>query len=909
MLDIKSLLGLDLNTAPDRQYPLGVQLNQVLLWLMALFISLLGVTYLLGLVEIPDPRAFIVLPAVIVVAWWHNKLAQGGHYKIISVAMISLLLLAMVTAFINGYPSAALAPIYMLALMANYRGRYRLLAPYILLGVHATLINIGPVPGAYEYQLRIFLMSLVMVYPLHLLFEAQNFDEALKRNAFRGVCFGVAGALFALVCSDLLTLGSLRTAPQIIPGALFFVAMGHYYGHLLVRVKNAKVLIVVAIVLLFANAVTANGILPATLIPMGALVFCLLLSSFNALMLSLALTLVVSLGIYTTTPTDFELTSLAFRLFGAAAIYSLLLKVLFKQLETEAGLPTVPLIALLKVLPLSLAATAGVAVLMFDGFHVEQMQEFLTDQINLHTAKEVIGLILTALLFTWGFGSFWIRSYQLDKSNQQSKKLLVELELALRAGEISVYELDVESGDALFLAGYHPILQVGDHINVKEYAYRVASPTDAQMILRTFSGEKSECLFAARYTPNEKPRWSRIVTGSFYEVDGRRKNLYIRSDVTELQESISSMRRSNERQRDLFAVIGHELRTPVASVDMLINDNEMSDTDKLSNIREINQGLLNILDDMRTVVTPERAQSAEFVVGNPGKVVTRALTPLTPLLTERGITAEVSVSAALEHSFRYREQALRQLVTNLVKNAALHSGGTTLWVGLSEAQNETGLVTATLRVADNGKGIPGADLDLVFAAFGRGDTQSEGSGLGLYISRELARRLGGELSYQPSPHGGAKFSVTFPLEPVEPDQNAQEPAAEAIPSNLDGLRILVAEDDGMLRMLTEKALSKHGAMVTLAEDGAKAFEAYHRSQFDLVLTDLMMPNMSGEALTRALRERGETLPIIAVTAAVIGEETDRLQAAGVDRVISKPISVEKLAMALSDIALGKDKTA
>ena len=71
----------------------------------------------------------------------------------------------------------------------------------------------------------------------------------------------------------------------------------------------------------------------------------------------------------------------------------------------------------------------------------------------------------------------------------------------------------------------------------------------------------------------------------------------------------------------------------------------------------------------------------------------------------------------------------------------------------------------------------------------------------------------------------------------------------------------------------------------------------------------MMPNMSGEALTRALRARGETLPIIAVTAAVIGEETDRLQAAGIDRVISKPISVEKLAMALSDIALGKNKTA
>lgn len=902
MFNVPVFESLTLPKASERQYLLGAQVTQLLLWLIFGFTALLVLLHLGEIFPLSN-NAMLGFPLLVfATALIHRKLVELGRFKVIGPAVLLLLGLGLTTVLSTGYLSAPISPVFMLLLMANYRGRYRLLAPYLFLGVHASLIHLGHQPGAYEYQYRIFLLAAGMVYPLHLLFEVEHFDARLKAKLFRVTCYGVATSMFALAIIDRYALGSFATALQLLPAVLFAAAIGHFFEPFTKRAKNTPTVVVVATILLLVNAITANGMLTATLFPMALLQFFLLLSSFNALMLSLSLTLISILGLFTTAPTDFDLLPLAFRLIAAAAIFSLALKALFIYREIEAGLPTVPLSALIKVLPLSFAATVGVSVLLFDGFQPTQSAEFWAGEFDLHNAAEFLGLILTALLFIWGFGSFWLSSFDLDKLNQQSSKLLTELELALSAGGISVYELDVDSGTSTLLAGHHPVLKVGDQINAFEYADRVAIPADAEVIKKTLTNEKTECQFPARYQPNSKPRWSRLVTGSFYEVDGRLKNLYIRSDVTELQESLASMRLSNERQRDLFAVIGHELRTPVASVAMIVNDKAMSDQEKLSNITEISRGLLNILDDMRTVVAPERAKSAEYVVGNPSKVVERALTPLMTVLKERGFKAELAISSALDSTFRYREQALRQLVTNLVKNAALHSGGSTIWVEFSATQTETEVLSTTLSIEDDGTGIAEADLDKLFSAFGRGDTQSEGTGLGLFIARELARKLGGELSYQSSAHGGARFSLSFPLEASSADVN--EPAQAPTLTTLDGMRILVAEDDGMLRMLTEKALTKQGARVTVTVDGAKALDAFSEGAFDLVLTDLMMPNMDGEALTCALREQGATLPIIAVTAAVIGEETDRLLEAGVDRVISKPISVEKLAQLLSELHEG-----
>ena len=99
----------------------------------------------------------------------------------------------------------------------------------------------------------------------------------------------------------------------------------------------------------------------------------------------------------------------------------------------------------------------------------------------------------------------------------------------------------------------------------------------------------------------------------------------------------------------------------------------------------------------------------------------------------------------------------------------------------------------------------------------------------------------------------------------------------------------------MLRAMTQRILEKRGARVSAFEDGQKALGAYGANEFDLVITDLMMPNLDGLGLVKGIREQGGATPIVAVTAAVIGNETQQLQNAGTNHVMPKPIKPDELA--------------
>lgn len=362
----------------------------------------------------------------------------------------------------------------------------------------------------------------------------------------------------------------------------------------------------------------------------------------------------------------------------------------------------------------------------------------------------------------------------------------------------------------------------------------------------------------------------------------------------------SELRLSQERQRELFAVVGHELRTPVASIEMVIKDEDVSAEEKVATIEEITHNLLSVLEDMRTVVSPERAKDSREVYANPADVVRRAVSPLTQLLLRSGMSLELKVPIGIEIQYLFSDQALRQLVTNLVKNAAIHSHGSRVLVSLSlETASHSGdPCQAMLKVEDDGRGIPESLVSTMFEAFRRGPTRANGSGLGLFIAQGLAEELGGVIEYEPSALGGACFTVRFSLTTESDLQQAQ---AQAQNVTLDGLRILVVEDEPMLRLLSEKMLTKQGAKVTSCENGLSALNAFDSTEFDLVLTDLMMPEMDGYSLTAAIRKTGANTPIIAVTAAVVGEETDEALLVGADSFISKPISPQKVIEVMNKI--------
>lgn len=350
-----------------------------------------------------------------------------------------------------------------------------------------------------------------------------------------------------------------------------------------------------------------------------------------------------------------------------------------------------------------------------------------------------------------------------------------------------------------------------------------------------------------------------------------------------------------ERQRQMFAVIGHELRTPVASLNMLLGQTPESgctEQDK-TQLRQISEHCLRVLDDLRFVVDPNQAKTVDIKAQPVSDVVRSVVHSLSPLLAEFKQHCNVRVDG-LHRRVKHNSKAVRQIVTNLIKNAVLHSGATQIGVeGFCEVKEN--LAEITVCVSDDGCGVDSELQDKIWEAFSRGETDSDGTGLGLYISSELAKQIGGTLEYKEAVEGGSRFTLSFDAEVCD-DVVPAPVETQTDLSVISNKRILLAEDNETIRLITEKILTAAGALVTSACDGKSALQCYveDRQKFDLIFTDIMMPEMNGYELTTALRLDGCKLPILGITAATIGEEQKRLLEAGADRVLSKPISLKAL---------------
>lgn len=402
-------------------------------------------------------------------------------------------------------------------------------------------------------------------------------------------------------------------------------------------------------------------------------------------------------------------------------------------------------------------------------------------------------------------------------------------------------------------------------------------------------------------------RWIRAHATQYLDIQGNPEILAVFYDINEAKQNIQELIDSRERQSRLFAIIGHELRTPIATIQMMLDEQKVYDLEPFGKqLHQTMQHTLSVLDDLRAVTQPQqqKAQESPAVVYD---LLEQTLGSLQTLLQTKGIRAHFLTDTRVQALCLFDRQALRQMVTNLLKNSALHSGATDLWLSAEATEIRDSRLAVTISIADNGMGIPADKIEQLFEAFTRGNTEADGTGLGLHICRNMAQQLGGTLTYQSSPQGGAMFifNGSFNLAPQLKELDSQ--SGEAIKVNstpLKGKKILYAEDQKTLQLLTLTLLKKQGAEVVVADDGVHALELYQSNQpFDLVLTDIMMPRLDGNGLTRALRERGYQGQIVGLTAATIGLETDALIESGADIALSKPVDIKMLVNLMNDPAV------
>ncbi len=359
----------------------------------------------------------------------------------------------------------------------------------------------------------------------------------------------------------------------------------------------------------------------------------------------------------------------------------------------------------------------------------------------------------------------------------------------------------------------------------------------------------------------------------------------------ELQQALKLSEQSKQREADVFAILGHEIRTPVSIIMMEL---ENRDSINLNLIRANVEHTLSLIDDMSLVARAGSGRDLNIDSVDLAELFSGLVTSYRQNAYADGIRLVDQIDVG-EARVKSSEKALRQIISNLMRNAITHSACKTLTVSADLQPINSSTARLTVSVADDGKGINPELQSQVFESFTRGDSQTEGTGIGLSVCNELVTNLGGQLVLESDGKTGSCFSFTLTLGIEETDDSLSTPEPLKLESSLlEGVSVLVVEDNLTIQLLTKKMFESKGASVVTASNGDEGLQKTKLHSFDLILSDLMMPVMDGAEMIKILRSMDVDALVVGVTAATIGGERDQLIKAGADLVLAKPLKIDSI---------------
>ncbi len=437
-------------------------------------------------------------------------------------------------------------------------------------------------------------------------------------------------------------------------------------------------------------------------------------------------------------------------------------------------------------------------------------------------------------------------------------------------------------------------------------------------------------------------------------IEAEKKNQEVEQSKRLVEEKVSQLAVSSKYKSEFIANMSHELRTPLNSLLILAQqlednpDHNMTDTqvEYASVIHSSGNDLLELLNSILDLAKVESGTvTAEMSDLSLVEFRRALLREFEHVAQGKGLGYSIDLAPGTPADIVTDPQRLRQILKNLLSNAFKFTehGQVQVRIGLADhgwSSEKEPLANApfviALSVSDSGIGIERAQQQRIFEAFAQGDGTTArlygGTGLGLSISRELVSLLGGEITVASTPGQGSTFTVYLPSgrhetaapaiparvipawERPAPLVAPDQPAAELDGSGpdqrrsngrgdspIDGLKILVVDDD-IRNILALTALLERGhADVTVAESGADAISTLERMpDFGMVLMDIMMPVMDGYETMRAIRaiDHFKSLPIIAFTAKAAANERQRCIDAGASDYVPKPVDTAELLAAL-----------
>ncbi|MEF6135052.1 aerobic respiration two-component sensor histidine kinase ArcB [Escherichia coli] len=387
----------------------------------------------------------------------------------------------------------------------------------------------------------------------------------------------------------------------------------------------------------------------------------------------------------------------------------------------------------------------------------------------------------------------------------------------------------------------------------------------------------------------------------YYDRVGKRHGLMgFGRDITERKRYQDALERASRDKTTFISTISHELRTPlngIVGLSRILLDTELT-AEQEKYLKTIHVSAVTLGNIFNDIIDMDKMERRKVQLDNQPVDFTSFLADLENLSAlqaqQKGLRFNLEPTLPLPHQIITDGTRLRQILWNLISNAVkfTQQGQVTVRVRYDEGD------MLHFEVEDSGIGIPQDELDKIFAMYyqvkdSHGGKPATGTGIGLAVSRRLAKNMGGDITVTSEQGKGSTFTLTIHAPSVAEEV---DDAFDEDDMPLPALNVLLVEDIELNVIVARSVLEKLGNSVDVAMTGKAALEMFKPGEYDLVLLDIQLPDMTGLDISRELTKRyprEDLPPLVALTANVLKDKQEYLNA-GMDDVLSKPLSVPAL---------------